>query len=825
VERNIAARPTPAWPLSMLVLILLLLPVAAAAQTQPSTTGTTATGALRGLVRDASGSPLPGAIVGLNTDGGTIDSAVTDEKGAFEFPSVHTGRYTVRVALINFTGAVRNVNVEAGAAAMVDAVLHLSLDADVTVTGKESFVNLADVERPEDSLIGVASSSSQGAVTARQIEQRPIMRAGEVLETVPGLIISQHSGEGKANQYYLRGFNLDHGTDFATTVAGVPVNMPTHAHGHGYSDLNFLIPELISGVQYQKGPYFADQSDFSSAGAASINYANALDAPIARLSAGGQGWGRLLHAASPRVGRGNLLYALELNRNDGPWTRGDDYRRVNGVLRYSEGDARNGLSITAMGYRGTWDSSDQIPSRAIGSNPFDFGDANAALDGSSVDGANGASGSGAGRAIGRFDTLDLSSGGETYRYSLSADLQRTTTRGTTKFSVFGAAYGLDLFSNFTFFLDDPVNGDQFEQEDERMLFGGRVSHRWFDRWAGRTVENTIGAQLRHDAIGTVGLYRTRARQRLSTVREDAIGQTSGAIYAQNQIQWTSTLRTQIGLRGDLYRFDVNSRQEPLNSGTDVAGLVSPKAGVVVGPFRGTEFYANAGYGYHSNDARGATITRDPNSGEPVDRVTPLARARGAEVGVRTVAIPHLQTTFTLWTLGLDSELLFVGDAGTTEASRPSRRTGVEWTNYYRPMRWLTFDADLSWSRARFTDDATEGARIPGAVETVASLGVTVEPTHRLFGSVRLRYFGPRPLIEDDSVRSEATRLVNAQAGYQVRRGLRVAVDVFNLTNTRASDIDYFYTSRLPGEPDGGVDDVHFHPALPRTARVSLIVDF
>jgi outer membrane receptor protein involved in Fe transport len=285
------------------------------------------------------------------------------------------------------------------------------------------------------------------------------------------------------------------------------------------------------------------------------------------------------------------------------------------------------------------------------------------------------------------------------------------------------------------------------------------------------------------------------------------------------------LRTQIGLRGDLYRFDVNSRQEPLNSGTDVAGLVSPKAGVVVGPFRGTEFYANAGYGYHSNDARGATITRDPNSGEPVDRVTPLARARGAEVGVRTVAIPHLQTTFTLWTLGLDSELLFVGDAGTTEASRPSRRTGVEWTNYYRPMRWLTFDADLSWSRARFTDDATEGARIPGAVETVASLGVTVEPTHRLFGSVRLRYFGPRPLIEDDSVRSEATRLVNAQAGYQVRRGLRVAVDVFNLTNTRASDIDYFYTSRLPGEPDGGVDDVHFHPALPRTARVSLIVDF
>jgi len=792
VQGNPSSRLIAAFLLFSSVFFLPL-----AADAQPA-------GALRGVVRDAAGGPLPGAIVGLHgadANAGMVDSAVTDDQGAFEFPAVNAGRYTVRVQLINFTGAARNVTVESGAAATVDAVLHLSLDADVTVTGKESFVNLADVEHPEDSLIGIASSSSQGAVTARQIEQRPIMRAGEVLETVPGLIISQHSGEGKANQYYLRGFNLDHGTDFATTVAGVPVNMPTHAHGHGYSDLNFLIPELISGVQYQKGPYFADQSDFSSAGAASINYANALDAPIVRLSAGGQGWGRLLHAASPRVGRGNLLYALELNHNDGPWTRGDDYRRVNGVLRYSEGDARNGLSITAMGYRGTWDSSDQIPARAIGSDSF------------------------ASAAVGRFDTLDLSSGGETYRYSLSADLQRTTTRGTTKYSVFGAAYGLDLFSNFTYFLDDPINGDQFEQQDERKLFGARVSHRWFTRWDGRTVENTVGAQLRHDAIGNVGLYHTRARQRLSTVREDEIGQTSGAIYAQNQIQWTPFLRTQIGLRGDLYRFDVNSRQEPLNSGTDTAGLVSPKAGVVVGPFRGTELYANAGYGYHSNDARGATITRDPNSGESVDRVTPLARAGGAEVGVRTVAIPHLQSTFTLWTLALDSELLFVGDAGTTEASRPSRRTGVEWTNYYRPMRWLTFDADLSWSRARFTDDAPEGTRIPGAVETVASLGVTVEPTHRLFGSVRLRYFGPRPLVEDGSVRSEATRLVNAQAGYQVRKGLRVAVDVFNLTNSRASDIDYFYTSRLPGEPEGGVDDIHFHPALPRTARVSLIVDF
>ncbi len=272
---------------------------------------------------------------------------------------------------------------------------------------------------------------------------------------------------------------------------------------------------------------------------------------------------------------------------------------------------------------------------------------------------------------------------------------------------------------------------------------------------------------------------------------------------------------------------MNSRQEPLNSGTDVAGLVSPKAGVVVGPFRGTEFYANAGYGYHSNDARGATITRDPNSGEPVDRVTPLARARGAEVGVRTVAIPHLQSTFT----SLDASASTPSSSSSATPAPPrraalSRRTGVEWTNYYRPMRWLTFDADLSWSRARFTDNAPEGARIPGAVETVASVGVTVEPTHRLFGSVRAAVFRA---ASSDRGRQRAFRSDapgERAGGYQVRRGLRVAVDVFNLTNARASDIDYFYTSRLPGEPEGGVDDIHFSSgAAADGARRSLIVDF
>jgi outer membrane receptor protein involved in Fe transport len=213
------------------------------------------------------------------------------------------------------------------------------------------------------------------------------------------------------------------------------------------------------------------------------------------------------------------------------------------------------------------------------------------------------------------------------------------------------------------------------------------------------------------------------------------------------------------------------------------------------------------------------------TGDPADRVTPLVRAKGAEVGVRTVAIPHLQSSLTLWSLDLDSELVFVGDAGTTEPGRPSHRDGVEWANYYAPRRWLVFDGDVSLSRAHFTDSDPAGREIPGAVETVISAGATIDKLHNVTGGVRLRYFGPRPLVEDNSVRSKATSLVNAQIGYALTKSVRLALDVFNVFNAKDSDIDYYYVSRLPGEPPDGIADIHSHPTLPRTARVNLILGF
>ena len=425
-------------------------------------------GGLSGTVTDQTGGALPGTTISVKRAGGAIEVASTTagDQGRYRIDGLPPGRYLVEYGLPDFARLRRDVTIDAAVVRTMDATLQLSMSADVAVTGKLMFRNVADLDRPEGGLIGIADSASEGLVTGRQIDARPIMRAGEVLETVPGLIISQHSGEGKANQYYLRGFNLDHGTDFTTTVAGVPVNMPTHAHGHGYSDLNFLIPELVSGVQFRKGPYFANERDFATAGAAHICYVNALDRPIVRVSGGEDGWGRILTAASPQAGAGRLLVATELNHNDGPWMRGDDYRRLNGVVRYSVGDTLNAWSLTAMGYGGSWQSTDQAPQRAIDTS-----------------------------ALARFDSVDDTTGGETSRVSLSGDWQRTTSNGVTRGSAYVMRYQLDLFSNFTYFLDDPVNGDQFQQSDRRIVSGGRLSHRLVSRLGGRPSELLVGGSV------------------------------------------------------------------------------------------------------------------------------------------------------------------------------------------------------------------------------------------------------------------------------------------------------------------------------------------
>jgi outer membrane receptor protein involved in Fe transport len=370
-------------------------------------------------------------------------------------------------------------------------------------------------------------------------------------------------------------------------------------------------------------------------------------------------------------------------------------------------------------------------------------------------------------------------------------------------------------------LNDPVHGDQQEQVDRRFVTGAKVSHRRLGRWARHPMQNTVGVQVRNDNIPEVSLYHTESRVRLETRTANSALVTSGGAYAQNEMDWAPWLRTVAGLRGDVSRYRVDAL-DPLNSGRAAAGMVSPKGAVTLGPWKSTEMYVNAGTGFHSNNALGTTITRDTD-GHPVERVTPLVRARGAEIGIRTVAIPHLQSTVSWWTLRLGSELVYSGDVGATEPGPASRRHGVEIANYYSPTRWLVFDGDVSRSTARFTEFNPAGQYVPEAVGTVVSAGVGVNGFHRTFAALRWRYFGSRALVEDNSVRSEPTSLVNLQAGRQLSKSLRVTADLFNLFDARNSDVEYYFASRLLGEPLQGVDDIHFHPVVPRTLRVSMIV--
>jgi outer membrane receptor protein involved in Fe transport len=667
-------------------------------------------------------------------------------------------------------------------------------DATTAVAAANQLDRVEITGRHYDNAVGSTDAASQGTIRAELLKSRPALRPGEVLEFVPGVIVTQHSGDGKANQYFLRGFNLDHGTDFATTVNGLPVNMPTHGHGQGYSDLNFLIPELVDRIEYRKGPYFAKNGDFSAAGSADILYRTTLDEPFAALTLGQRQYQRLVGGGSAEVGQGlKLLGAIELAHNDGPWIVPEHLRKANAVLTLSGGSRTDGWSTSLMAYDAKWGSTDQIPQRAI----------DAGLD--------------------RFGSLDPTDGGNTQRSSLSGEWHRNTDGGSTKVAAYAIDYRLKLFSNFTFALERPATGDQFSQQDQRNIYGVSASHA-FDHSLGRfAARSEFGVQLRHDRI-RVGLFETQAREIIGTTRDDKVQETLLGLYGQTAIELTPWLRSIVGVRADQARFKVDSLSNAANSGSASDHLLSPKFSLIAGPWSKTEFFFNAGRGFHSNDARGTTATLDPKTGDPVDKVPGLVAARGMELGARTEWIPGLQSSVALWKLEFDSELVYVGDAGATEPNRPSTRRGVEWNNRYIPLPWLLVDADLAWTRARFSDSDPAGNRIPNAVDKVASIAVTARDLGPWSASIQWRYLGSGSLIEDNSVRSSPSITTNLRVGRKLSHKTELTLDVFNLFDRKVNDIEYFYESQLPGEVAPAADK-HVHPAEPRTIRLTLRVGF
>lgn len=646
------------------------------------------------------------------------------------------------------------------------------------------------VEGRDTYLVGTAASASQGIVGTRELAERPLLRRGELLEVIPGVVVTQHSGDGKANQYFLRGFNLDHGTDFSVSVDGVPVNMRSHAHGQGYADINFLIPELVRQVDYNKGPFFAEVGDFSAAGAAEFRLVDALPRPFVSLMWGENSFARFVAGGTRNAGVAETTGAVEFTHNDGPWLLSEDANRFNGFARHHWIANGDDFRLTVMGYRGRWRSTDQIPLQAVETGALD-----------------------------RFGHIDPTDGGEAERVSVSFDARLKGASGTTQVNAYALYNGLNLFSNFTYFLDDPVNGDQFNQRERRAVLGGAATHAWSGSAFGAKSEFVVGGQGRVDEIGELGLHRTARRTRLATVREDVVSEASVGLFGRAETRWSDAVRTTAGLRWDGYRFKVQSN-DARNSGTRLVDIVSPKLGAVFGPWNKTELYANAGYGFHSNDARGTTIHVDPADGAtPVDRVDPLVRSRGVELGVRTAAVRGLVSSLTLWALDLDSELVFVGDAGGTEPTARTRRYGVEWANFWKATPWLALDADLALTHARYRDDPVSD-RVANSIDTVVTAGATVTSGAGWFGSVRARYFGPQPLIEDNSVRAPSSLTFNARTGWRTK-DWEIAFDVLNLLDRASFDIAYFYASRWPRDSAAAVDDIHLHPAEPRTFRLGV----
>jgi hypothetical protein len=812
-------------------------PLAATQDKTPlATSGEFNTAQLSGTVVDASGAVLGGATVQVRSANGTaLKTTQSDADGSFTISELPAGDYRLVISHADFKTEEIPVTIGITAA---PAPLRISL----AVGSVSSSIN---VQGRADDLVGIAESGTQGTVGAQEIEERPMLRSGEVLEAVPGLIITQHAGGGKANQYFLRGFNLDHGTDMAMFLDGMPLNLPSHAHGEGYSDMNIVIPELVQRVNFEKGPYYADVGNFGSAGAAHLEFFKTLPENFFQVEGGMYGYARAVFGVSQKLGSGNLLYGGEAYYDDGPWKHPDAFAKFNGLLTYSQGDDAKGFSITARGYHGKWNSSDQMPDSAI---PL----------------------------VGRFGALNPTDGGNSQRESLQAEWHRQDDKSRTQIMAYGFNYSLDLFSDFTYYLEDPIKGDQFEQQDKRFVAGVDARHTTFSQWFGRKVENTFGLQVRNDRVHN-GLYRTENRTRtnkndINACNDEPVDacntnpnlvavlpaatdvnkftDTMFGFYVENKIQWAEKFRTVLALRGDEARYAVTNvtpsytaNELPgapvanfaaANTGTVAKFLPEPKASLILGPWSKTEFYVQGGFSFHSNDARGATQTLQPISPDnpfptATSRIPALIQTKGAEIGVRTTALSHLQSTFSLWYLHSQSELLQDGDTGGTSASlSPSNRYGIEWANFYTPLEHWAFDFDLANSRAFFTaidaDDAAPnspgGKRVPEAVGVVASSGITMHDYKRFSASLRLRYFGPRDLTSDSIYRSNATLLLNAQVRYRITKEWSFVVEALNLLNRKDSDIDYAYNSRITPTAGATFDRV-LHPVEPFQLRFGL----
>ena len=684
-------------------------------------------------------------------------------------------------------------------AVSVLAGIAMPADADVASTADTNTLAEVVVTAARRELIGTTSTASEGVVVNDELALTPAFRPGQLLETVPGLEVTSHSGEGKANQYLLRGYNLDHGTDLAVSVDGMPINNPTHTHGQGYTDLNFMIPELATDIKYTKGTYYASQGDFASVGSIHLSYLDRIEDQV-NLTAGTMGFQRMLTAGSVAAGAGNVLGALELQHYDGPWANPDDQRKVNAVIRYSDGDERDGSSLTAMFYHGLWNATTDQPQRA-----FEEG------------------------LIGRFGTLDPSDGGRAQRGSLSGQYHASFGDGLFNANAYAVNTQLTLWNNFTHFLIDPVNGDQEEQTENRVIVGGSASYQVPIQTFGITTDWLTGMQIRYD-INDVSRLATADRvvlpasaDSLNFSETDHVHLADLSAYTQVTAHWTTWFRTVLGLRED----HIHGIDSGTNSGQAGQSLFQPKGSLIFTPAATTELYLSAGRGFHSDDLRG--VTRAATTGQ--EGAPLIAVQKGEELGLRQqLAQGKVALTVAVFNLDAASETTYDPDIGQDVAGPASRRYGYEINLTYQALRWLEFYASYSGDHARFKSDFDDGTGhvgryLPNAPFATGSFNIYVKNLGPWSGGLEFRYLGTEPLSSDDQVQGSGYGEWNGDIRYAFASDWQVGLGVYNILNHHANAAEFWYIDRLPGEPAAGVADNHFHPLEPLSARLTVSKSF
>ncbi len=663
-----------------------------------------------------------------------------------------------------------------------------------------SYLELQRLDDTEEIIVTGTRPTTAGSasiVRARDLLLRPRRRPADLLEVIPGLEVVQHAGGGKANQYFIRGFDADHGTDLALSVDGVPVNMVSHGHGQGYADLHFVIPELVDRIEVKKGPYFAELGDFATAGAVDMILREDVRANSLSLSGGSFDTYRGLAIGGGDLGPVGMLFAGELYATNGPFVEGESLRRYNLLGRGEVPVLGGDLMLTLDAYGARWNASGQIPNREVAAGRLD-----------------------------RFGTVDATEGGSSRRMGGSVRWRRSSGHDDLSLMAYVTQSHLDLFSDFTFFSRDPVNGDEIEQTDDRIVAGADARYRFDTKLGPIDLTSRFGLQTRTDLIDN-GLFHDRARARLEPVVSAHVRETSLAAYAEEELHLTEWLRAQLGLRGDYFHFAVDG------SGSKHAFAASPKGSLIVTPLDDTDVFVNFGLGFHSNDARGVLAPEDP--------VTPLTRAIGGELGARTRLFDRLDLAATVFLIDLASEIVWVGDEGTTEANGPTRRLGVETEARLQLLRWLWADADFTFARAHFTGAAPGAREIPLAPRLTVSGGLSAIHPIGIFGRIGVQHVGDRPATEDGFLTAVGYTKADLTLGYRTHM-FEISVDLENLLNADIREAQFATVSRLPSEtsaascPDGtravsdggaflGCEDLHFTPGPPLSARLTASLFF